>query len=192
MTIFQLEQQLNVNTHRFYPSSSMWVIYLLVRENHIVYIGKSSIRRYLSRIRSHTKDKVFDCYHVLPVEMSEFECYKFESSLISLIRPEYNKKDVEPNVNTVIEGVTIFSKSLQRDVSKIAKGNIFNGWLIRGTIFVLFYFSILTLHSLGVHEWRYSFEIIFTIGVLTNLSGLNAIYYYYKHKKIIQPEYKSM
>lgn len=111
MTIFELERQLRVDTHRFYPTQSKYVLYFLLQENEIVYIGKSDTKNYLGRIRSHKKNKQFDCYHVMPLDMNERDALSFETGLISSIRPIYNKRDCFVQLNAISYAMQLFDKS---------------------------------------------------------------------------------
>lgn len=75
------------------PCKLNWVIYLLVHNGEIVYVGKSSYRGYTQRIKSHAKDKVFDEAYVAQVSDSEQKTLQIESSFISMLQPKYNVID---------------------------------------------------------------------------------------------------
>jgi len=157
MTIFELEQQLDAATHRFYPTSSKWVIYFLLSDNEIVYIGKSSASNYLGRIRAHLRDKDFDCYHVLPVQMNQAETLNFETSLISAIRPCYNKKDCKPDVNAIVRGMRLFRESVSKPIEagcpKWASRSLFYIHLAFATCYCLFLFHACVDVSVGAPDY---------------------------------------
>lgn len=192
MTIFELEQQLKVNTHRFYPVASKWVVYFLLRENHIVYIGKSSNRRYLGRIRSHLKNKHFDAYHVLPVEMSEAECYRFETSLISTIRPEYNVKDCRVDIPAIHRGIDSFLKAqnVPINVTKQIRAERLSLLMLFSIVsFLSFLFLCLfSFVSFFAVKNTYDFGIVLIsfIGVAISINGIirAPLYYRSELKKI--------
>lgn len=108
MTIFEAKQQLHLDIHIFQPASERYVIYFLLDNHEIVYVGKSSDKGYLNRIRNHRKDKVFDSYAIATTNLTETKCLEFETSLISLIQPKYNKKDSFFNINRIVQGVSAY------------------------------------------------------------------------------------
>lgn len=91
MNIYDFQHQFNLDLPRYGYDASKYLIYLLVKDNKIVYVGKSDFRNVMGRLRSHKKDKDFDSYCVLPFSGNEYQTLYFESGLISLLRPEYNQ-----------------------------------------------------------------------------------------------------
>jgi hypothetical protein len=108
MNIEELQKQLNLPLHVYGADKVQWVVYCLIDNENIVYIGKSSHRRHIGRIKSHAKNKSFDSYCVIPVLMNEQDCYTFEAALISLVRPKYNKEHIEPDLKKVAKGWAVF------------------------------------------------------------------------------------
>ena len=68
-------------------------IYCLIKDNEIVYVGKTI--NIQSRISTHNKDKskIFDSFSIitkLPNEISDTELLKLEEKYIKLLKPKYN------------------------------------------------------------------------------------------------------
>lgn len=108
MNIFDAKQQFYLDLHFFSPVSEKYVIYFLLDNNEVVYVGKSSDDRYMGRIRKHRKDKLFDSYAVAATNLTERQCLEFETSLISLMQPKYNKKDSFFNLLRVVNGINTY------------------------------------------------------------------------------------
>lgn len=88
------------------PCRLNWVIYLLVHNGEIVYVGKSSYRGYTRRIKSHAKDKVFDQAYVAQVSDSEQKTLQIETPFISMLQPRYNITDNKFSAWKVSKGLS--------------------------------------------------------------------------------------
>ena len=99
------------------PCRLNWVVYLLVHNGEIVYVGKSSYRGYTRRIRSHAKDKAFDRAYVAQVSDSEQKTLQIETSFISMLQPRYNITDNKFSAWRVSKGLAGI-KTAQKPVYK--------------------------------------------------------------------------
>jgi len=93
MNIDNFKKGVSLDFQKIEPFRLNWVIYLLVHNGEIVYVGKSSYRGYTRRIKSHAKDKVFDEVYIAQVTDIEQEVLSVESAFISLLQPKYNIAD---------------------------------------------------------------------------------------------------
>jgi hypothetical protein len=93
MTIDNFKKGVSLDFKKTETCNLNWVVYLLVHNKEIVYVGKSSYSGYTRRIKSHMKDKIFDEVYVAQVTDIEQEVFTVERSFISLLQPKYNIAD---------------------------------------------------------------------------------------------------
>lgn len=117
---FKEQFPFNVSVRRIADSS--WIIYFLLHENEIVYIGKSSEQAFLGRIAAHKSDKVFDSFFVVDNIESEKAALKIETGFICLIRPKYNLASTQIDVSAINELMRFCSAN--SDLSNIVRGEI--------------------------------------------------------------------
>lgn len=79
-----------------------WIVYCLVFEGSIVYIGKSSKSGFWGRIREHNKRKQFDSYFIIDSVDLESDALKLEGGLIALINPKYNKSGLKADGSQIM------------------------------------------------------------------------------------------
>jgi hypothetical protein len=71
------------------PKENLSVIYFLIKDNTIVYVGQSITGT--NRIVNHKKDKDFDSYSFIPIPKELLN--ETEQSYIRTFMPSYNKDD---------------------------------------------------------------------------------------------------
>lgn len=102
MNIYDFQQQFDLEHIRLRPyNPNAFLIYILCRQNKIVYIGKSDYKNVHGRFKAHANEKEFDSFMVIPFDGDEQSVLMVESGLISLVRPEYNKVDCYVDVNKI-------------------------------------------------------------------------------------------
>ena len=88
-----------------------WVVYLLVKNGEIIYVGKSSYTRYAHRIKQHMKNKQFDDVYVAQVSDSEYKTLAVESSFISMLQPKYNIAGNSFDYSKISKGLAIVNEN---------------------------------------------------------------------------------
>lgn len=78
-----------------------YLIYFLICQGQIVYVGKSSEGGLSGRLRTHQADKEFDSYFTVNGIPDEAHALELEKGFISLLRPQYNKADVRMNIRAI-------------------------------------------------------------------------------------------
>ncbi len=186
MNIFDAKQQFYLDLHFFSPVSEKYVIYFLLDNNEVVYVGKSSDDRYMGRIRKHRKDKLFDSYAVAATNLTERQCLEFETSLISLMQPKYNKKDSFFNLLRVVNGINTYYGANKlhsipaKEQEDAAARSYLIASLLAGTIWAAFLLQSVLIVTFEVYNSM--------LGLCTMAAGLLAAVYghikKYKFKKI--------
>lgn len=116
MTIKEVENKIERKTLHFNGNDKdLYTVYFLIRDEHIVYIGKSSWRRVWKRVKEHLKDKAYDDFAVLDGRLTEAACLELEAGLITYVNPEYNKIHVSLTSRLANSG---YHKYISRNVIK--------------------------------------------------------------------------
>jgi len=160
MNIHNFKRGINLYFKQVEPCKLNWVIYLLVHNDEIVYVGKSSYRGYTRRIKSHAKDKVFDTAYVAQVSDSERKALDIEASFISMLQPAYN-----------IIGNTFDPVSVSNGLSKIGcKEKPINKQSITSRV-VYYSFAASFVIAYSIHpQWCLFILLAF---ILYNLNGID-------------------
>lgn len=121
-----------------------YLIYFLIDDDAIVYIGKTTEGGLFGRLRDHQKDKRFDSYFVIANIEADEHAIQMERGFISLIRPKYNKAESRVNMQAIMkvikyltsgekskaedaltlqQAITRLQASIRADQSNLRKGN---------------------------------------------------------------------
>lgn len=72
-----------------------WIVYCLIHNGDIVYVGKSSKSGFWGRMKDHKGRKQYDSYFTIDSVELESDALKLEGALITLINPRYNKTNLK-------------------------------------------------------------------------------------------------
>ena len=101
MKLSRFEQQFPFKISLRKIAESPWLIYFLVDDDAIVYVGKSSEAGLRGRIGSHLQDKTFTAFFTIDNFSSEIDALRIESGFISLLRPKYNTASTEIDISAI-------------------------------------------------------------------------------------------
>ena len=101
------------------------VIYFLIKENEIVYIGKTT--RLFNRMKEHTKTKDFDSYSFIELETTDVDLVnKIEKNYIIKYSPLYNNRIGDFNCTTVEELAAKYQLD-EQIISRVISGAYYEG-----------------------------------------------------------------
>jgi hypothetical protein len=114
MKVSEFSAQFNIEANLKSVDDDPYLLYFLVKDGAIVYVGKSNEFGFSGRLRSHKADKDYDSYFTMNSISNEAQALELEKGFISLIRPEYNKAEKAVNMRAIralIQYVTSAPKS---------------------------------------------------------------------------------
>jgi len=114
MKVSEFSAQFNIQANLKSVNDDPFLLYFLVKDGVIVYVGKSNEFGFSGRLRSHKADKEYDSYFTMNGISNEAQALELEKGFISLIRPECNKAEKAVNMRAIralIQYVTAAPKS---------------------------------------------------------------------------------